>query len=100
MIHFGQITICSASKTIWNGVHELRCASGANGGPEAVARFKTFKYLLCANGNGLAVTKLFELVYGDDPEGGPVMGTHIFYVHFANWEGVMSRMRLAIKREK
>lgn len=103
MIRFGGIEICSVTKTIRNGSLVMDCTAnkGSRGGPAATARFKAFKWLLCADGNGLSRAALFDLVYGDDPNGGPECGLNVFDVSFCqSWGTAMRQLEVALKKEK
>ena len=35
---------------------------------------------------GASTTELFRLIYGDDPEGGPIEGHHVFVIRMNQWK--------------
>lgn len=46
--------------------------------------FRLLLHLVC--GPGLSVTELFNLIYADDPDGGPLEGPHILLVNLNQLE--------------
>ena len=102
MIRFGKIEICGTKKFIKVGDRWMLCCGNRNGlgSPEAITRFKAFKYLLLANGNGMTREQLFDLVYGHLENGGPNRGPGIFDTKFNQWQGWFEYLHVEVKREK
>lgn len=98
MIRFGQIEINGKTKQIRNGPYSLSCSYKPGGGPTPHIRFKAFKYLLCANGNGISREQLFELVYKD--QDGPLAAHKVFDIRFIEWAPYFRQLGMQLRREK
>jgi len=35
---------------------------------------------------GASTAELFHLIYGDDPDGGPIEGHHVFHIRLCQWK--------------
>ena len=99
MIRYGNISICSKTRTITHGARRHGFINPTNGRPAHI-RFKTIKHLLLADANGLTREQLFDHIYGDDVEGGPETGIHVFDVWFQQWVPLLKKLHLKIHREK
>jgi hypothetical protein len=93
MIRFGQIEICNVKMTIRNGERFME-----NFG--APVRFKAFKHLLLADYNGLSRERIFDLIYTDCPDGGPLAGWHMIDVRLWQWRDRIKALDVEIKRQK
>ncbi len=51
-------------------------------------------------GGGLTRDCLFDLMYGHDPDGGPLKGRNLIDVRLAQWKPRLEKMGLKIHREK
>lgn len=51
-------------------------------------------------GNGVSKDQLFWHIYGDDPEGGPIDGPHVFDIRFAMWRKLFASLQLELRRVK
>ena len=63
-------------------------------------QFRFVKYLLLAGPTGVTREALFDHVYGDDPEGGPLYGHHIFDVMLIQCKKHFASLGVECRRER
>ena len=103
MIRFGEISICSTTKTITHrGVKIVERVRRGSPGRPPVKRFEFLKHLLLAAPNGLTAHEVFDRVYGDDPSGGPEVGAHMLAVVVCMWRsrGILRCMQFRLIKER
>lgn len=95
MIFHNGIAIDRKTHTITHNFNSRHFTGKYNGGRQLM--FRTWEAMILGD---MSAAELFECLYGEDPNGGPMFGLHIFYVRIAQWEPELKRMQLRIIRDK
>jgi len=93
MIRFGDITVCRDSRTIMNGVRQYRWQNNTR----RLIQFKFMQHLIL--GGGLTLGQLFDLLYGDDPDGGPDKGIELIRVMLCHMAASLKALDLRLLKE-
>lgn len=51
-------------------------------------------------GGGLSTAQLFWIVFGHDPDGGPMEGPHVFFIRFNQWKPIFKQLDLELRKTK
>jgi hypothetical protein len=100
MIRYRGITIDRSTRTITHRGRAHTFQESKRGRGESVV-FKSLVYLIL--GGAVSREQLFWHIYGNDPEGGPIDGYHIFDIHFQRWEKeqrYFSKLDLELRAQK
>ncbi len=104
MIRFGEISICSKTKTIKRGGVLIVNGGKRHGsaGEPTKRRFEFLKHLLLSAPRGLTADEAFDLVYGHDAGGGPDAGRHVLQIMICQWRrrGLLRRALLREVKER
>lgn len=95
MIWHNGIMIDRKTHTIEHNFNRRVFTGKFNGGRQVM--FRTWEAMILGE---MSNHELFHHVYGNEPDGGPLFGVHIFYVRFAQWDSELKRMQLKIIRDK
>lgn len=78
VIRYDRIELDRENRTVTHRGQTHRFNKGNN------VQFKLFCHLLL--GAGLSLEMLFQMIYGDDPDGGPMEGPHYFLIALNHME--------------
>lgn len=93
MIRYRGITIDRETMTIRHAGHTAQFVR-----PDQRVKFGIMKLLILSNGIG--AKKLFDLIYGDDPDGGPLEGPHVMHIKFKQWAATFAVLNLQLVNKK
>lgn len=93
MIRFGNVTIDRKKRIITNGKRSLHWVHGAR-----IVEFRLLQALLLSG--GLTKKQLFDLLYGWDPEGGPLHGVNIVSVMMVRLHKKMRHLNVELRKSR
>lgn len=101
VIRFGAVQIDIKNHTIRNGE---RCRKFAKFHPpnsrhmsyagSEYAMFNLIKHMLLAK--PLTTERLFEMLYGRDSDGGPLVGTKVIHIHLFNMKKIIAALDMTL----
>lgn len=100
MIRFGTVTIDRKRKVISNGMRQHQFGD-CNNGNHAFATFELLQHLLLAGGK--TSRELFDLIYGNDPNGGPLGWWTVINVLICQRlqkTGILEKLGMDLRAEK
>ncbi len=93
MIFVGNITIDRAEKAIYHG---LRGRTWRQWDTREAHSFKIMEHLILSG--GITAPELLDLLYDDDPDGGPALGCKQIHVMICNLQPAIKELDLTLRK--
>ena len=98
MIRCKGIEIDRANAVITHGIAKVHFGGRWREGVLRGKKFMLVQHLILSG--GVTKKQLFDLFYGDDPDGGPLDGFHIFDIYMSQIKSYIVRLHLHMHKEK